>query len=583
MGQVFDKLTNPNSLVVDSGTGQPTAWNQGQFAAATPEISAAVARSRDAMTAGLPPQMNLDASGKATFSPSALTPTAGEQSELRTPSFQEAAQYGAMPGGANALSPGLSKMGKLGVLLMGGLQGAMAGRDAQEQALVASGGRRAGGAGVGFMGGYQLPFLRALQTQQVERGGLENTLLGAQAQFYPQLAFLNAQKTGSEISKNVAEAGHAQAQAQGQDYVNALKQAEAAKADITEMNGVPYRISTGKPVVSDAPGQYVPADAQMGAMANIPQGTPLPLQVAQKLKSMANEGITTIQANGRSLIVDKTGKTIADMGTATPLAVINAMNPFAGSNFPVATGEDALKGLTPQQATLVKGVANYEIDPNSLKMYRSPQGQMQLLALAKAFNPAYDQTQYGTKSALRKSFTSGADAANMQALNTVAHHLGQLDKANDALDNGNVQLLNQIANAYKVKAAGQSAPVVFDAIKNAVAGELSNVFKKSGATDPEIANVGSTISNSLSKGITKDVIAADVGLVQGRLKALQFKYENGMGAPADFRVISPEAEQMFNKLGGGGGQISVTAPDGSVHSFADQASANKFRQLAGIQ
>src|SRR5438552_4034100 len=67
-----------------------------------------------------------------------------------TPSFQQAATAGATPGGANALSPGLNKAGKLATLLMSGLQGALAGQASSEQAVLQSGGRRSGGAGMGF-------------------------------------------------------------------------------------------------------------------------------------------------------------------------------------------------------------------------------------------------------------------------------------------------------------------------------------------------------------------------------------------------------------------------------------------------
>src|SRR5713226_4785994 len=62
-----------------------------------------------------------------------------------------------------------------------GLEGALAGRQASERAVVESGGRRSGGAGMGFTAAYQLPFLRAAMNrnaqmgqEQVTAGGLEN-------------------------------------------------------------------------------------------------------------------------------------------------------------------------------------------------------------------------------------------------------------------------------------------------------------------------------------------------------------------------------------------------------------------------
>jgi hypothetical protein len=207
------------------------------------------------------------------------------------------------------------------------------------------------------------------------------------------------------------------------------------------------------------------------------------------------------------------------------------------------------------------------MNPEQFRANRNPKAYADLMAAVSAYDPTYDQTQYGVKSALRKSFTSGADAKNIQSLNMVAHHLDLLDKANEALNSGNVQLLNQIANAYNVKVAGKSPAVVFNAVKNAVAGELGTTFKGSSATDPEIASIGSTIDSSLAKSINRDVIRADVGLIEGRLKALEFKYEQGMGRPADFHIISPDAEGIFNRLGGTPGRNrspNLNAPAGNA-------------------
>ncbi|HKH99709.1 MAG TPA: hypothetical protein VJ999_11425 [Candidatus Sulfotelmatobacter sp.] len=478
--------------------------------------------------------------------------------KIGTPSFAQAVSTG--PAGMpNALSPGLSKGGKLLAFLSAGLQGALAGRAAQEQTIAQTGGRRAGGIGTGFQAGYSLPFLRASQEQQVERGGLENQMLANQVQYAPLLQRLGIMKTSADIGRTTAEAGKATAEAGAIPTKTGLEQAQTEAAfykDDPNLGLIDLR--TKQPVTT---GGMAPLSAEEAAILGKQPGDTVPLKLKNTANEMVNRGIRTVQAGGRSLLVDNKGNTIKDMGQATPMAVINATNPFGGMNFPIGTGDEALKGMTPQQQTLVKKIANYDIDPTQFRTNRNPKSYADLLSAVSAYDPNYDQTQYGTKSALRKSFTSGSDAQNVQALNTVAHHLNLLDQANDALGNGNLQLLNQIGNAYNVKVAGQSAPVVFNAIKNAVSGELGSVFKKSGATDPEIASIGSTISDSLGKGITKDVIGADVGLVQGRLKALQFKYENGMGKPADFKIISPEAEQAFNRLGGQGGP-----PPGASHA-----------------
>jgi hypothetical protein len=395
---------------------------------------------------------------------------------------------------------------------------------------------------------------------------------------------VNFGKTMSEIDKNLGDAANANASAALAPTKAALDSAQALAARYKEDpgSGQLVDLQSGQPFGNSA--GIAPLTAEEAAVLGKESGDRVPIKLKNTASEIVNRGIKSVSAGGRQLLVDSQGNTIKDLGAATPVVTMNMMNPFAGTSTPTATGDAALAKFNPQQQAIIKGVANYTINPDQLPLYRSPQAKFQLLAAVKAYQPAYDETQYGTKSALRKSFTSGPDSQNIQALNTVAHHLNMLDQATDALGNGNMQILNQIGNAYNVKVAGQSPVVAYNAIKNAVSGELGNVFKKSGATDPEIASIGSTIQDSLSKRISKDVIGTDVGLVQGRLKALQFKYENGMQQPADFRIVSPEADQIFNRLGGNsGGQIQVQDPNGGIHIFPDQASAARFKQLAGIR
>jgi len=68
---------------------------------------------------------------------------------------------------------GPTKVQKLLQILQGGIQGALAGRASSEQALLASGGHRSGGVGMGFESGYELPWKRqaqqlGLQQQQAQ-------------------------------------------------------------------------------------------------------------------------------------------------------------------------------------------------------------------------------------------------------------------------------------------------------------------------------------------------------------------------------------------------------------------------------
>ena len=70
--------------------------------------------------------------------------------------------------------PGLTTGQKFQVLIGSALKGALAGRASSEQAVIASGGRRSGGAGLGFEAGLNAPAQETATKQALQRGALEN-------------------------------------------------------------------------------------------------------------------------------------------------------------------------------------------------------------------------------------------------------------------------------------------------------------------------------------------------------------------------------------------------------------------------
>lgn len=98
------------------------------------------------------------------------------------PTFQQAASQG-------VTNPRLTKGGKLLTMLASGIEGALAGRAAEEQMIAQSGGRRSGGFGIGFEGGLQqgqalqqLPWIRAMRAAQLEQLQAENKRITNQSE-----------------------------------------------------------------------------------------------------------------------------------------------------------------------------------------------------------------------------------------------------------------------------------------------------------------------------------------------------------------------------------------------------------------
>src|SRR6266481_3597661 len=82
--------------------------------------------------------------------------------------------------------PGLNWKQRLGVLGVAGAKGAMRGLASDEQAVLASGGRRSGGAGLGFEAGYTGSAQESATQQALQRGSLENQTLQNQVTYAPQ-------------------------------------------------------------------------------------------------------------------------------------------------------------------------------------------------------------------------------------------------------------------------------------------------------------------------------------------------------------------------------------------------------------
>jgi hypothetical protein len=273
------------------------------------------------------------------------------------------------------------------------------------------------------------------------------------------------------------------------------------------------------------------------------------------------------------------------MNVAPKIQVLNATNPFANAPAPSTPGapgspttpEQVLAKYTPKQQSIIQGVANYTLDPKMVRSNRNPAATAELMAAVREYNPQYDETAFGEKTKLRNTI-----ATQSMALNTATHHLDQLSQAVDALQNGNVQIFNKIGNAYGVQ-TGADPTTNFNAIKSAVAGELSKVFKGGMASDKEISEQNANLSSSSSPAQLKGAINNYINLMQGRLNGLGETYEGQIGIKPNFQIVSPRAQEVFNRAGqnanqgGGAGKISVTAPDGSIHNFPDQASADKTK------
>ena len=142
--------------------------------------------------------------------------------------------------------------------------------------------------------------------------------------------------------------------------------------------------------------------------------------------------------------------------------------------------------------------------------------------------------------AITKYMIAGKGGENINYFNTAVDHLNLLSEAADALNNGDIQRLNQFGNAF-ARETGDPAPTNFETVKSAVAGELSKTFKGTGATDAEISQINQEINSSESPAQLHGAIDHYRNLMHGKLEALRQQYEQGkQGRPA-FAPATPAA------------------------------------------
>ena len=164
-------------------------------------------------------------------------------------------------------------------------------------------------------------------------------------------------------------------------------------------------------------------------------------------------------------------------------------------------------------------------------------------------NPKYQQSQYPIFQDTEKAFTSGTPATKANALNTMIGHLGVLDQAADALNNGDIQILNRLGNAIGVQ-VGKTPVTTYDAIVHRLAPEITSAYVTSGGTAGERGVNESDFDSKLGPQQIKSNIGVSAQLADSKIKALQDQYQRGTYGRGQQKLISDEAETARQRLAG---------------------------------
>jgi len=125
-------------------------------------------------------------------------------------------------------------------------------------------------------------------------------------------------------------------------------------------------------------------------------------------------------------------------------------------------------------------------------------------------------------------FTTGKAGNTVRSLNVAVQHLNTLDGLADALNNGNVQVMNRIGNAFNTQFGG-TAQTNFEAAKKIVADEVVKAIVGSGGGVADREEAARTISAASSPAQLKGVIQQYKDLMGGQLEGLRQQYKASTG------------------------------------------------------
>jgi hypothetical protein len=235
---------------------------------------------------------------------------------------------------------------------------------------------------------------------------------------------------------------------------------------------------------------------------------------------------------------------------------------------PNITGDAFLSTLPKPQGDQIKGIVEGRISPPGAFALKTPYWQKMLTDVAQ-YEPGFDLTKWGQRSATAKDFASGKSAQNITAFNTAISHLDTLDKAADALGNTSFPMANTIKNAFG-NATGSPQVKQFEIAKTAVADELTRAFRGTGGNVHDLVQWENAINSAGSPAQLKAAVKQAVELLRGRIDSLGDTYNRGMNTKTEpIKLLSPKAQDALSRLSGEGTaetkpQAPAEAPDRSA-------------------
>lgn len=228
-------------------------------------------------------------------------------------------------------------------------------------------------------------------------------------------------------------------------------------------------------------------------------------------------------------------------------AEIVTMNPDQAAKWQAATPED--RDLARQLVNGDMTLADYSSRAASGTTLRAKYDQ-----LARVLDPTFSPTEMERRNTFKTNFTTGKLSDSLKAITTTVSHLKDLKESADTVTSKRLSSHipgSNIAGDFFANITGTSGDLkAYNENAQALASELTNVFRNSGGTEADIKGWQESLNDRNSPSENKKALQKGVDLMSGRVKAIHDQYKRAMGGQEPAQpIISREDVNAIKDMG----------------------------------
>lgn len=210
---------------------------------------------------------------------------------------------------------------------------------------------------------------------------------------------------------------------------------------------------------------------------------------------------------------------------------------------------------------------------NSTDAYGNPKPNAWQSAaeMAHVLDPSWSMSKFASMQKLRNEYQgNGYTAQTIKNGNAVLQHLSDLQDAAGAINTGNIQQINKIANKFGSE-TGATPIVAYQNIAKRVGEELAATYRPRGGTDTEMAEQAAQWASKLSNPQKLETIGDQTTLLSQKLNTFQEEWNHNMGewAKNDIEFYQPETLKALQNLKTSTAPAQATLAQGRANNQAN--------------